>query len=202
MVNTTWKKLKDWLRPHCTPDWVEIHEKSTSGWVRVHGLENFEKAWSKFLPPLTFTQQSSLGMRKELTGLPDRMDGGVFCGRVLVASKRNQYESIKVKVAINVSPRSTNAIAEHPLTQPASPVLNLSPVSSCLSLFQEYDEADAQVRLRMVSVSVNTSNGSQLCSGSTCMLCRAPPHRALAWPLLVGCGVGCLSPRPCRCPLV
>ncbi|KAL2213600.1 hypothetical protein CC79DRAFT_1327504 [Sarocladium strictum] len=45
---TSWQQLKDWLRPHCEVDHIEVFKTSTSGWVRLRGKRNFDKAWRKF----------------------------------------------------------------------------------------------------------------------------------------------------------
>ncbi|KAM4054783.1 hypothetical protein HRG_005605 [Hirsutella rhossiliensis] len=42
---TIWQLLKDWLRQAgCDVDHIEVFQKSTSGWVRLIGKENFERA--------------------------------------------------------------------------------------------------------------------------------------------------------------
>ncbi|KJZ79006.1 hypothetical protein HIM_01779 [Hirsutella minnesotensis 3608] len=42
---TIWQLLKDWLRQAgCDVDHIEIFQKSTSGWVRLIGRDNFERA--------------------------------------------------------------------------------------------------------------------------------------------------------------
>ncbi|KAL9484534.1 hypothetical protein ACSS6W_003323 [Trichoderma asperelloides] len=38
----TWQELKDWLSESCAIDYVEIFPVSCSGWVCIHGKENFE----------------------------------------------------------------------------------------------------------------------------------------------------------------
>ncbi|GKU17534.1 unnamed protein product [Fusarium langsethiae] len=69
---TSWQQLKDWTRTACVVDHIEVFQSSTSGWVRVRGRENFEKAW----------------------GL---LNGGVFNGRSIIASDRNRNHSIKIR---------------------------------------------------------------------------------------------------------
>ncbi|KAH7267202.1 uncharacterized protein BKA55DRAFT_589651 [Fusarium redolens] len=69
---TSWQELKDWTRTACVVDHIEVFQGSTSGWVRVRGRENFERAW----------------------GL---LNGGVFKGRSIIASDRNRNHSIKIK---------------------------------------------------------------------------------------------------------
>ncbi|PHH89935.1 hypothetical protein CDD83_4911 [Cordyceps sp. RAO-2017] len=42
---TIWQLLKDWLRQAgCDVDHIEVFQKSTSGWVRLIGKDNFERA--------------------------------------------------------------------------------------------------------------------------------------------------------------
>lgn len=43
------RSLKEWIRKEasCEVDYVEVFPKSTSGWVRLKGKDNFKKAWSK-----------------------------------------------------------------------------------------------------------------------------------------------------------
>ncbi|PNY25882.1 RNA recognition motif domain protein [Tolypocladium capitatum] len=42
---TVWQLLKDWLREAgCDVDHVEVFQKSTSGWIRLIGKDNFERA--------------------------------------------------------------------------------------------------------------------------------------------------------------
>ncbi|KAF5650404.1 hypothetical protein F52700_374 [Fusarium sp. NRRL 52700] len=69
---TSWQELKDWTRTACVVDRIEVFQSSTSGWVRVRGRENFERAWAL-------------------------LNGGVFKGRSIIASDRNRKHSIKIK---------------------------------------------------------------------------------------------------------
>ncbi|KAM0482836.1 hypothetical protein ACHAP7_003937 [Fusarium lateritium] len=48
---TSWQQLKDWTRTACVVDHIEVFQSSTSGWVRVRGRENFERAWVFANPP-------------------------------------------------------------------------------------------------------------------------------------------------------
>jgi hypothetical protein len=41
---TSWQELKDWVRRGCDVDHVEVFNGSTTGWVRLMGRENYEKA--------------------------------------------------------------------------------------------------------------------------------------------------------------
>lgn len=45
----SWQQIKDYVRQVCDVDHVEVFQKSTSGWVRVKGRENFGKAFSMTL---------------------------------------------------------------------------------------------------------------------------------------------------------
>ncbi|CAF3440263.1 unnamed protein product [Fusarium graminearum] len=69
---TSWQQLKDWTRTACVVDHIEVFQSSTSGWVRVRGRENFEKAW----------------------GL---LNGGIFNGRSIIASDKNRNHPIKIR---------------------------------------------------------------------------------------------------------
>ncbi|KAF5987160.1 hypothetical protein FBULB1_2092 [Fusarium bulbicola] len=69
---TSWQELKDWTRTACLVDHIEVFQSSTSGWVRVRGRENFERAWAL-------------------------LNGGVFKGRSIIASDRNRKHSIKIR---------------------------------------------------------------------------------------------------------
>ncbi|KAM5351574.1 hypothetical protein ACJ41O_004297 [Fusarium nematophilum] len=73
---TSWQHLKDWIRSTCTVDHIEVFQNSTSGWVRVKGKENFERAW----------------------GL---LNGGIFGGRSIIASDKNRSQSIKIKELVD-----------------------------------------------------------------------------------------------------
>ncbi|KAK7432730.1 hypothetical protein QQZ08_000590 [Neonectria magnoliae] len=75
---TSWKELKDWIRSACAVEHIEVFQNSTSGWVRVNGRENFERAW----------------------GL---LNGGVFKGRSIIASDKNRTEPIKIKEPVESS---------------------------------------------------------------------------------------------------
>ncbi|CAG9937852.1 unnamed protein product [Clonostachys rosea f. rosea IK726] len=44
--HVTWQQLKRYIAQVCEVDRVEIFPASTSGWVRVKGHHNFEKAWA------------------------------------------------------------------------------------------------------------------------------------------------------------
>lgn len=46
----SWQQIKDYVRQVCDVDHVEIFQKSTSGWVRVNGRENFDAAFSTTSP--------------------------------------------------------------------------------------------------------------------------------------------------------
>lgn len=43
--NVSWQQIKDYVRQVCDVDHVEVFQKSTSGWVRVKGRENFDRAF-------------------------------------------------------------------------------------------------------------------------------------------------------------
>lgn len=49
--NTTWQGLKDFIKPVSTVDHVEIFPRSTSGWVRVTGYDNFRAVFGMVESP-------------------------------------------------------------------------------------------------------------------------------------------------------
>ncbi|CAM1505614.1 Fc.00g112510.m01.CDS01 [Cosmosporella sp. VM-42] len=100
---TTWQHLKDFTRSACTVDHIEVFPTSTSGWVRVKGRENFDKAWA-------------------------RLDGGYFQGRSIIASDKNKTHSIKIKELID-GPPSRQA----PPYQPTPAIRYASPTSTATS---------------------------------------------------------------------
>ncbi|KAJ4391462.1 hypothetical protein N0V93_005079 [Gnomoniopsis smithogilvyi] len=64
--------MKDYVRQVCDVDHVEIFQKSTSGWIRVKGRENFDKAY-------------------------ERLNGKEFNGRAIIADGRNSVSPILVR---------------------------------------------------------------------------------------------------------
>ncbi|KAK5990287.1 hypothetical protein PT974_08554 [Cladobotryum mycophilum] len=80
---SSWQELKDWLRQACTVDHIELFQTSTSGWVRLRGKDNFEKAW------------------KHINSVD-------FKGRSIIASDKNRTESIKIKELVESSSHSKN----------------------------------------------------------------------------------------------
>ncbi|KAG5941700.1 hypothetical protein E4U53_007371 [Claviceps sorghi] len=73
---TSWQDFKDWLRVGCDVDHVELFQSSTSGWIRLRGEENFNKAWT-------------------------RLKEEYFRNRAIIASDKNRSEAIKVKRLID-----------------------------------------------------------------------------------------------------
>ncbi|KAF4335398.1 hypothetical protein FBEOM_10759 [Fusarium beomiforme] len=86
---TSWQELKDWTRPSCLVDHIEVFQSSTSGWVRVRGRENFERAWSEQISVIRIYSRVNIA-----AGL---LNGGVFKGRSIIASDKNRKHSIKIK---------------------------------------------------------------------------------------------------------
>ncbi|KAJ4268455.1 hypothetical protein NW762_002518 [Fusarium torreyae] len=101
---TSWQQLKDWTRTACVVDHIEVFQGSTSGWVRVRGKENFDKAW----------------------GL---LNGGVFNGRSIIASDKNRKESIKIKELMN-KPQPVSSQTTHYLPTPPSQYALPAPVAA------------------------------------------------------------------------
>ncbi|KAH0499502.1 hypothetical protein TgHK011_006694 [Trichoderma gracile] len=42
--NTTWQEMKDWVSASCPVDYIEVFPSSCSGWMRIKGKDNFDKA--------------------------------------------------------------------------------------------------------------------------------------------------------------
>ncbi|KAL6356386.1 hypothetical protein LRP88_09982 [Fusarium phalaenopsidis] len=76
--NVLFRRLKSWIRKgaSCEVDHVEIFFNSTSGWVRLQGKDNFEKAW-KLLS-----------------------SGRAFDGRSIIADDKNRTQTITIKKKI------------------------------------------------------------------------------------------------------
>ncbi|KAL7798144.1 hypothetical protein V8C37DRAFT_418600 [Trichoderma ceciliae] len=70
--NSTWRELKDWLSESCPVDFVEVFAFSCSGWIRLQGKENFEKALA-------------------------RIESEPFRNRPLTFDARNETEAVKIK---------------------------------------------------------------------------------------------------------
>ncbi|KIL90921.1 hypothetical protein FAVG1_05617 [Fusarium avenaceum] len=99
---TSWQQLKDWTRTACVVDHIEVFQSSTSGWVRVRGRENFERAW----------------------GL---LNGGVFNGRSIIASDKNRFQSIKIR-ELAIPPQGIQSQTPHYLPTPPSQYTSPIPV--------------------------------------------------------------------------
>jgi hypothetical protein len=62
----------------------------------------------------------------------ERLNGGVFRGRSIIASDKNKSEAIKIKELVDIELKALREqvrAASAPMTQPASPTLYGSPVS-------------------------------------------------------------------------
>ncbi|KAH6606662.1 hypothetical protein Trco_005815 [Trichoderma cornu-damae] len=70
---STWRELKDWLSEYCTVDFVEVFPLSSSGWIRLQGKDNFEKALA-------------------------HIHSEPFKGRPLIVDARNKTETVKIKI--------------------------------------------------------------------------------------------------------
>ncbi|RYP90459.1 hypothetical protein DL770_003432 [Monosporascus sp. CRB-9-2] len=97
-INTTvtsWQQLKDHVRTVCSSvERVEVFGGSTSGWVSVHGRENFDAA---------------MGL----------LNGGLFNGRYLLADGRNATQATVIKDlnrSLNAPPQTST---QHSPSSPA-----------------------------------------------------------------------------------
>lgn len=107
---TSWQDLKDWLRVDCDVDHVELFQSSTSGWIRLRGEGNFNKAWCKcdvFCQAASSTAclwasanilQSNVTLTKTRTA---RLKKEYFRNRAIIASDKNRTESIKIKELVD-----------------------------------------------------------------------------------------------------
>ncbi|KAL6851585.1 hypothetical protein J3F83DRAFT_639691 [Trichoderma novae-zelandiae] len=77
--NTAWQELKDWLSASCPVDFIEVFPTSCSGWMRLKGKDNFEKALAH--------------LRSER-----------FKDRSLLFDSRNESETIKIRFK-EISPK-------------------------------------------------------------------------------------------------
>ncbi len=51
---TKWQLFKDWIREaDCDVDHIELFQKSTNGWIRLLGRDNFERALRTVYPTLS-----------------------------------------------------------------------------------------------------------------------------------------------------
>ncbi|KAL6895490.1 hypothetical protein HDV57DRAFT_11674 [Trichoderma longibrachiatum] len=82
-LNTTWQEMKDWFSASCDVDFIEVFPSNCSGWMRVKGRDNFERALEH--------------LRNEL-----------FRDQVLHFDSRNETQAIKIRYKEN-SPRPKHA---------------------------------------------------------------------------------------------
>lgn len=81
------------MRQFCPVDHVEIFQKSTCGWVRVLGKENFETAYgttNSYLCPLYDSRPLTVDDAENLNGKE-------FQGRSIIADKRNATQPLVVR---------------------------------------------------------------------------------------------------------
>uniref|UniRef100_A0A0D2XDD9 RRM domain-containing protein n=1 Tax=Fusarium oxysporum (strain Fo5176) TaxID=660025 RepID=A0A0D2XDD9_FUSOF len=112
---TSWQELKDWTRTACVVDHIEVFQSSTSGWVRVRGRDNFERAWAL-------------------------LNGGVFKGRSIIASDRNREHSIKIK-ELATPPQAVISQTLQYQARPPSPYFLPTP----MAMSPQYSAAPEQV---------------------------------------------------------
>ncbi|TDZ18362.1 hypothetical protein Cob_v008674 [Colletotrichum orbiculare MAFF 240422] len=93
--DTTWRPLKEWLSRDCQIDYVQIFAVSTSGWIRVIGSYNFQRAC-------------------------DRLKDEIFNGRLIKYDDRNVTSPVLVKDVLdsNASPVSESSMHRQPAVAP------------------------------------------------------------------------------------
>ncbi|KAI9166912.1 hypothetical protein HJFPF1_03027 [Paramyrothecium foliicola] len=120
---TTWQGLLAFVTPVCTVDHVQVFHGSTSGWVRVVGKNNFEKAWK-------------------------HLNGGLFNGRHIVASDKNRSEAIKIKeLARMPRPSAPGRTQSRTRRFQSGPPAHYDTLASCLSLHQSISAPHAWLSL-------------------------------------------------------
>ncbi|RCI10147.1 hypothetical protein L249_8417 [Ophiocordyceps polyrhachis-furcata BCC 54312] len=129
---TIWQLLKDWLRhAGCDVDHIEVFQKSTSGWIRLIGKPNFERALPVHLQTVPYDNRLILYLDKnrtesvkimELIDDPPpkpKLGGGPQASRVrskFRASDKMQKNRCSAAVApVHYQPE--------PASEPASPLL-------------------------------------------------------------------------------
>ncbi|POR34843.1 RNA recognition motif domain protein [Tolypocladium paradoxum] len=98
---TIWQLLKDWLREAgCDVDHIEVFQKSTSGWIRLIGKDNFERA-------LRRRSQMHVSVSRELCangGGVEHLQTTAYNNRLLLYLDKNRTESIKIMELIDDPP--------------------------------------------------------------------------------------------------
>ncbi|KAF4986005.1 hypothetical protein FDECE_16170, partial [Fusarium decemcellulare] len=154
---TSWQQLKDWTRTACTVEHIAVFQNSTSGWVRVHGKENFDKAWGM----QTFgTDCSNPWCLQKKTGL---LNGGIFNGRSIIASDKNRSESIKIKELVDPPQTIAQTPRYHPApsTQYGSLMSTVAPPQYSTATRQYYMTGHSQpTGLNFTNRSLPAQNGT------------------------------------------
>ncbi|KAG5980389.1 hypothetical protein E4U55_004075 [Claviceps digitariae] len=104
---TSWQDFKDWLRLVCDVDHVELFQSSTSGWIRLRGEENFNKAWCL-------------------------LQNEYFRNRAIIATDRNRTESIRIKRLVDSRVTQFPVRGKVAATQAHKHDAMFSSASSCL----------------------------------------------------------------------
>lgn len=93
------------MRQFCPVDHVEIFQKSTCGWVRVLGKENFEVAYGTTIPPPPVSVTITASAKQPAWAAPcansegavENLNGKDFQGRSIIADKRNATQWLVVR---------------------------------------------------------------------------------------------------------
>ncbi|KAL3965717.1 hypothetical protein ACCO45_000025 [Purpureocillium lilacinum] len=105
---TRWQAFKDWVREGgCEVDHVEVFQKSTNGWVRLIGRENFDLALRK-APLTSFFVWIYVSHSHRHGADTGRYTGHLrtrpFAGREIIVDERNKREPIKILELIDDPP--------------------------------------------------------------------------------------------------
>ncbi|KAH6998459.1 hypothetical protein BKA56DRAFT_608002 [Ilyonectria sp. MPI-CAGE-AT-0026] len=125
----TWFPVKQWISAIVEVDRVEIFPASASGWIRVNGRANFDKAMGK--ASLHFPL---IGRTEPDRGLEFLITDGFFRGRHIVSDPRNETNYTTIKEHVDpLRPESyqTSPYQTAPPTQRESDIRGVSHGQNC-----------------------------------------------------------------------
>ncbi len=95
---TTWQQLKDFAGVAAEVLHVEVFSLSTSGWVSVRGLDNFEKVFGRLDPLFLISDVNDVCFSaSNLVARTARLNGAWFNGCCIIACDRNRTSPIMVR---------------------------------------------------------------------------------------------------------